>query len=161
MKDFIEIPLTRGLKTKVSPEDYPYLSQFKWCALRRHKGFSAARGVFNKKTKKVKTILMHRQIMNFPKGMQIDHINLDPLDNNRKNLRVCTNKDNCRNKLVRSDSVSKIKGIRKRHGRWAAAIFYNNRQKWLGTFDKKADAIITYNNAAIKYFGEFARINTI
>lgn len=39
--------------------------------------------------------LLHREIMDNPEGMQIDHINHNPLDNRKQNLRICTAKENC------------------------------------------------------------------
>lgn len=37
-----------------------------------------------------KNIYIHRQIMNAPDDMTVDHINGDKLDNRRSNLRICT-----------------------------------------------------------------------
>jgi hypothetical protein len=78
------IPLTKGLYAIVDAADYEWLSKYKWTALivgdkayaiRSHKG---------------KTILMHREIMQPPPGMVVDHINGVSLNNRRCNLRVCT-----------------------------------------------------------------------
>tara|TARA_Y100001973_G_scaffold79010_1_gene116069 strand:- start:954 stop:1565 length:612 start_codon:yes stop_codon:yes gene_type:complete len=54
---------------------------------------------------------MHRVIMDPPKGMDIDHINGDTLDNRKENLRICTRSQNAQNKKLRRDSASGYKGV--------------------------------------------------
>ena len=54
---------------------------------------------------------VHRVIMNAPKGMDVDHINGDRLDNRKENLRICTRSQNSQNKKSRRDSKSGYKGV--------------------------------------------------
>ena len=56
---------------------------------------------------------MHRVIMDPPKGMDIDHIDGNTLDNRKENLRICTRSQNCQNKKLRRDSASGYKGVYK------------------------------------------------
>jgi hypothetical protein len=49
--------------------------------------------------------------------------------------------------------------LEKRTGRWAAKIQQHRKQIWLGCFDNEIDAAKTYDKAAKKYYGEFARLN--
>ncbi len=101
--------------------------------------------------------------MGFPDGKQVDHINGNPLDNRRENLRICENAENNRNKGLTKASTSGYKGVSlyKRSGTWRAYIVTNYKQKHLGTFDNPIDAAKAYNVAAIKFHGEFARLNDI
>lgn len=93
MIDYLEIPLTgqagAGRFVKVSPEDYVYLSRFKWTY---KEGYAVGR--IGKKEMR-----MHRLIMreDDPEYV-IDHINRDRLDNRRSNLRRFTIKENANNR---------------------------------------------------------------
>jgi len=100
---------------------------------------------------------MHREIMGCPTKKQIDHINNDPLDNRRSNLRVCSHAENSRNRRM---SSGKLKGVLwKSKNRWQARIRVNGNLKVLGSYLSPQDAASAYDKAAVKYFGEFANIN--
>jgi len=77
---------------KVDDEDYKWLSKFKWGP---HKGY-AVRVVKDKETNKWLTILCHRLIMNPDKEKVVHHINLDRLDNRKKNLEILSNAEHLR-----------------------------------------------------------------
>ena len=107
---------------------------------------------------------IHRFIMNFPKGMDVDHINGDALDNRKENLRICTRSENCRNKKVRSDSKSGYKGVHQRppNGRYQAYIgdpTRKGRHMYLGHHDSAEEAARAYDKKAIELHGEFASLN--
>ena len=112
---------------------------------------------------------MHRMIMQVKgheiKGMSIDHINHNPLDNRIDNLRVCTQSQNAANGRKSKDikTYSQYKGVsfRKDNGRWIATIRVKRKQIHLGYFDTEVEAAAAYNQAALKHFGEFAYLNTI
>lgn len=99
-----------------------------------------------------KTILMHRLILKAPKGLQVDHINHDKLDNRRLNLRLCTSSQNHMNRK-NLPSGTYWDGSR---GRWASQIKMNNKRRFLGRFDRRQDAIDAYMHARKILFGDFS-----
>jgi hypothetical protein len=99
----------------------------------------------------------------------IDHINGIKDDNRYCNLRECTTQQNCMNTSSRRGSSSKYRGV---HVRvewrrnsfvklWIAGIYHNKKKVHLGYFDDEALAAKAYNEAALEYFGEFAKLNVI
>ena len=104
---------------------------------------------------------MHRVIMDAPKGMHVDHINGNGLDNRRENLRLCTNSQNHMNRKTHRDSSSKYKGVswNKRNSKWQAYIGSGIKRKNLGYFASESDAAKAYDIKAKECFGEFARLN--
>jgi hypothetical protein len=94
----------------------------------------------------------------------VDHINRNSLDNRRENLRSITPTQNSQNaKKRKKPSTSKFKGVHwhKRSRTWYATITTDYKQNHLGSFKVEEDAAKAYNEAAIKYFGEFAVLNTL
>lgn len=109
---------------------------------------------------KQKQIKMHRLIMNYPNDKAIDHISGDKHDNRKQNLRICSIKENNRNTKVQQRNKTGIKGVTFTHcNTYQSQIQVDGKLKYLGTFKTAEEAAKVYNEAALKYFGEFARIN--
>lgn len=157
-----EIPLTKNKVAIVDFDDYEYLSQWKW---RFHKGY-AVRSVFIGKSnnkKKYNIIHMHRLINNTPDGILTDHINGDKLDNRKANLRNCNKAQNRANSKKNLLLTSKYKGVSflKRDNNFIARIKVGKKIFHLGSSKDEKEMAKLYNEAAIKYFGEFACLNII
>lgn len=106
-----------------------------------------------------KTTSIHAVLMNPPKGMKVDHINGDILDNRRENLRICTNAENIRNSRRYSNNKTGIKGVSvTKSGKFRTQIRIDGKQTELGLFDSAEAAGEAYREAALTYYGEFARI---
>ena len=156
------ITLTRGYSAIVDDEDFDKLSKYKW---QYHLGY-AKRGKYNKSIKNNDNIKMHIQITNCQKGMVVHHINHNKLDNRKENLRICSVRDNHKSQLLQKEGrgyTSKYQGVylKKKTGSWVARIKVNYKNIPLGEFRIEDQAAAAYNDAAKKYFGEFAVLNDV
>lgn len=106
---------------------------------------------------------MHALIMKPHAGMMVDHKNGDGLDNQKSNLRICTNQQNLRNRGKTRVNTSGYKGVyrekRSRPRPWVAEIRLNGKSKRLGRYADKKDAAKAFDVAAIFYHGDFAHVN--
>lgn len=113
-----------------------------------------------KRGRKTERIYLHRLVKNAPTGLFVDHINRDPLDNRKSNLRICTMSQNCSNRTIQKNSTTKIKGVfMERDGRqkkWRAQIKYQRKTFYLGRFYTKSEAAAAYAEKAKELFKEFA-----
>lgn len=157
--DFRTIPLSRGLVAIVDASDYEWLNQWKWTAFytKSNRSFYAKRTIWPTN----ECILMHRLIMNTPKGMHTDHRNHDTLDNRRKNLRIAAVGQNHANRVMQSNNTSGLKGVRfvktgKRLRRWTANITFQGRTINLRYFATPEEAHEAYCQKARELYGEFA-----
>ena len=151
------IELTQDKFALVDDSDYLYLNQFNWSFATRG---AAQRRFFNAQEKKHTIMYMHREIMSAPKGVHVDHINGNSLDNRRNNLRLCSNAENSRNRKKSRGKYSQYKGVTLVHGKyWASQITFNYKNYSLGYFPDEISAAIAYDQAALKYFKEYAKLN--
>lgn len=103
-----------------------------------------------------------RLIMDAPKGMVVDHVNRDTLDDRRKNLRICTISQNIANSSTRTDGTSRYRGVHMtKKGKWRAQIKVFYKLHRLGDFDSEVEAARAYNAAARKHFTEYAGLNPV
>ena len=146
-----------GKLALVDDEDYEYLSRCKWTTMKAPGTFYAYRKDSNRKS-----ILMHREIIKPPCGMQTDHKDRNGLNNQRNNLRICTQVQNNGNtKHLCRRNTSGFRGVfyfEERH-KWVARISIKNKPRHLGIFTDKEAAARVYDNAARAHFGEFASLN--
>ena len=150
------IPLSQAKFALVDDCDYEWLSQWKW----------SFDGQYARRTEARKGIRMHRVIVeNLAVGnfQDTDHINGNKLDNRRANLRPVSRCINTLNRPLQRNNISGFRGVMwyKQTEKWHAQIKARGKKHHLGYFDYKVDAARAYNKAAIKHFGEFARLNEV
>ena len=130
-----------------SMSDYEKIKEYCWSEhINKNTGYHSLRAKVNKKV-----ISMHKLLGLY----NPDHINRNPLDNRRENFNVhTTNREQCLNQGLRKDNKYGCKGIewRKQRNKWQARISVNGKQKYLGLFDDKEDAIISRLKAEIDYY---------
>lgn len=157
-----KIELTKGKVALVDDEDFEFLSQWKWFT---HSTGGGVRNeplpVYISRSKRQKTIFMHRVIMNCPEDMVVDHLDHNRFNNQKSNLRICIQNNNMKNRKLNINNTSGYKGVilEKRTGKWVATIQANKRGKYLGSFETPEDAAKAYDTAAKELHGEFAHLN--
>lgn len=154
-----QIPLTQGLFALVDDEDYEYLSQWNWFAVRHRKTYYAQRSQFSNGQRE--TIHMHREIMRTPDDMLCDHKDGNGLNNQRYNPRNCNTEGNQQNRGKNKNNTSGHKGVSWNKGakKYRVQIKANKGRYHIGYFDNLEDAIRAYKKAANKYHGEYANTN--
>ena len=158
----IEIPLTKNKIAIVDTEDAVIINMYSW-STRHHKSKNSERFYATtciKRSGNWRPVSLHRFLMGEPKGMCVDHINGDTLDNRRNNLRIVTAQQNCLNQHFRK-GTSVYKGVAwcKREERWDIRIMINGKSIFLGYDDDEKEAALVYDEKAFESFGEYAKLN--
>lgn len=158
-----EIKLTRGQVAIVDDEDFEWLNQWKWHTQKGRHTFYAARHDW-KNGEYVAYVYMHRAILGLrSKNIHADHIDHNGLNNQRSNLRKCTNRQNRFNMVHRIGGTSKYRGVDFFNVAklWRARINKDKKVYDLGYFKLEVEAAKEYNKKAIELYGEFANLNTV
>jgi len=113
--------------------------------------------------KTLRTQYLHRLILQPLDTQVVDHINGNGLDNRRINLRICEQLHNTQNRALNKNSSTGYKGVSRRTAtsKFTASIRVKGTKIHLGNFTFAVDAARAYNEAAVKYFGDFARLNKL
>lgn len=146
------IRLTKDAVALVSNFDFMTLSLGRWHL--SNKGYAITTKWLNGKR-----AYMHRVIMNAPKGLEVDHINGNPLDNRRENLRLCSHSQNGAHKAHPRRGFRGVYQVSSR--RWQARIKHHGKMIHLGSFTNPVEAARRWNQEAIKLHGAFATLNEV
>ena len=96
---------------------------------------------------KDKEVYLHRHILQAKRGETVDHINRNPRDNRRSNLRIVTLSENSLNMRVKSTSKTGVKGVFAKKGKFYSQITIRGVHKHLGTFSTINEAKQAYDLA--------------
>ena len=116
-------------------------------------------------TKSNPTILLHRFIMNCnDDNMVVDHINCNPLDNRKSNLRICTQNQNLYNKSFMSLNTTGFIGVspetrKYRKANYCAEIRFENHKFYLGAYELLSEAVCARLVAEHILFGQYRNDN--
>lgn len=155
------IKLTQNKFALVDNSDYEWLNNFKWYPDKSgDKNFYVVRNSkdCNGKHKKIR---MHQEIMGTPRGMETDHIDGNGLNNQRKNLRICTRSQNQHNRGKYKCNTSGYKGVswHKVKKKWSANIGVNGKLIFIGDYFTIEQAYKAYCMACQEYHKDFSKFN--
>lgn len=158
------IQLTQGKVALVDDEDFEELIKYKWYAskVKTTNKFYVRRNIKIEGGKQ-KTVRIHSVIINTPKGLYIDHIDGDGLNNQKSNLRVCSNAENARNRGANLNNTSGYKGVtwHKRMKKWVVQITVDYERKVYRSFSSKEEAYLAYCDACVTLHREFSNVGTL
>jgi hypothetical protein len=156
--------LGNDLYTTVDDEDYYWLSQWNWNVVKIKDKLYVKRGV---KKAKLKTnvkyeLFLHRVVMKCTNSeLVVDHIDKNPLNNQKSNLRICTKAENNRNTSSHKNSSSKYLGVSydKARNKWQAQLMINGKKVLMKRYITEKEAAEAYDQAAKLHSGEYANLN--
>jgi hypothetical protein len=110
-----------------------------------------------------KVVKIHRLILNAKENEIVDHINHNPLDNRKNNIRIVDESINSHNKIKKLNSMSKFMGVTKikKTNKYCAKITKDGICYNLGYYILEAAAAEAYNKKAIELYGSFANLNIL
>ena len=161
MRLAVEIPLHSrkypGRVAIVDDEDAAMVSALRWNLI-----FHQGERIYAISNSATGSVLMHRLLMQCQDGLEVDHRNGDGLDNRRENLRVCTHAENMQNRAQHRNNTSGVTGVywHRHRNKWAVQLRVNGKKVSLGHFSEMEEAKRVRDDAARRYHGEFARLNT-
>ena len=154
-----EIILTKGYVALVDDCDYEKVAIHSWYAATTTYRADGTPRIYA--AKGTNPCYMHRFILQAAKLTMVDHIDGNTLNNQRANLRLCTNAENSRNSKGTKGTTSKYKGVHfRRAGQdWLAQITCNYKNIYIGIYKTEVLAAKAYDQKAKELFGAFARCN--
>ena len=138
----------------IDKDDLEFVLKFKWYQ-RNGRYVSKDKG---------KAIHIGRYLLgvdNTQKDQLVDHINRNPWDNRRSNLRLCSAADNSRNRSIAANNTSGVPGLSwdKKNKKTVVVIKYQRQVIHLGRFQWYPDAVYARMVAEKIMFGDYSTLD--
>jgi hypothetical protein len=159
----VEIDLGKGHVAVIDDEDADLVAGFKWYPMLIVRKYLYAAGWKEMPPGRF-FVLLHRLIANAQPGQIVDHIDRDPMNCRKGNLRIVTAHQNCWNAGPKGKGrTSKYKGVffDKWAQRFVAQLMFNGKRIKIGYYKNEDDAARAYNAKAVELFGSFAYLNPV
>ncbi len=151
----VEVTSTNGIKFFIDKEMEDLVRQYKWHVCKHKRGYLtviSSRGIY-----------LHRLLTDAPSGTEVDHIDLDRLNNRLQNLRIVTHQQNQMNQPLQSNNTSGVSGVRYYAPRkkYAARIKISQHEIHLGYYETLVEATQARNVGMECMFGEYGIYNDV
>ena len=157
-----------GLIAFVDDDDYNLVALFKWGVQKAKRTHIGDVDTFYVVTRWMWDgspcyLMLHRLVLQAGRDVIVDHVDRNPLNCSKGNLRKCDFSQNCANVSKKIGTTSKFLGVRfdKNSNGWRANCRSRGRAYFSKRFDSEIEAAIAYNNVAKEWHGEFANLNLI
>jgi hypothetical protein len=154
-----KVILTRGFESVIDFKSIDVVRDISWSAHKQNGEFYAYGCVGGSGN----NALMHRLLLGITDPyVEVDHKDGDRMNNRIDNLRLCKRGQNCANRKSWNKN-SEYKGCYLKNGgpKWQLSMTVNKKVLHLGNFDSEIECAKAYNENAIKFHGEFAKLNII
>lgn len=150
-----ELTSTNGYKILLDVEDVELARHYKWHVTKSQKGVLSVMSSDR--------VYLHQLVMGFPDNREVDHINLNRLDNRKKNLRVVTHQQNQCNQPLQSNNTSGVSGVRYYPPRkkFCARLKIAQHDIHLGYYLTFQEAVQARNVGMECMFGEYGRYSNV
>mgnify|MGYP001619698141 CR=1 FL=1 len=148
------IQINLGQTIVIDDDDFERVSHhrwFTWFDKRKQKYVCPLTQIKDKHT------VLSRFLLNAPKGLQVDHINKNVLDNRKINLRLCNNSINGHNRSIFKKNKTGFQGVYydKYHKKYRAETRINGKKCFLGYFNSSKEASEVYEEKVKIYIEKY------
>lgn len=147
-----KIVFPNNIKAIFDKEDYDTIVNYHWRLSINNHLYTNIHGVQTPITE----IILKGNGVYIPEDKMVDHIDRNPLNNTKINLRICSVGENAFNKSIRIDNTSGKTGVYKYRDKWVSKIGFHGKLIHLGYFEDFGDAVKARELAEKEYFGKFA-----
>lgn len=149
------ITTTNGVDFIIDKEDEELVRKYKWYATISKSGIQTIISSDR--------VILHRLLFDFPKNVEIDHIDLNRLNNSRSNLRICTHQQNQVNQPLQKNNNSGVSGVSwySARNKYRARIKIGQKDIHLGYYEKFIEAVQARNVGMECMFGEYGIYNDV